>query len=174
MDEDGDYTKFHQYSATYKNQIGLSMIAGQTPMYEFSYAMNGVGRSGLCHAGRFAAAAKTFSYGYKGSVNGVNGCSPNNPYFYRFGPVVFTGGWCELSGSGDVIFATGLPGHPLPDQYGDDVFRIVGFFRQDSDAYVNWIGCDEWGNLKVHNCTSNFVYWVCYMSKDINVMELYQ
>lgn len=174
MDEDGDYTKFHQYSATYKNQIGLSMIAGQNPMYEFSYAMNGVGRSGLCHAGRFAAAAKTFSYGYKGSVNGVNGCSPNNPYFYRFGPVVFTGGWCELSGSGDVIFATGLPGHPLPDQYGDDVFRIVGFFRQDSDAYVNWIGCDEWGNLKVHNCTSNFVYWVCYMSKDINVMELYQ
>lgn len=174
MDEDGDYTKFHQYSATYKNQIGLSMIAGQTPMYEFSYAMNGVGRSGLCHAGRFAAAAKTFSYGYKGSVNGVNGCSPNNPYFYRFGPVVFTGGWCELSGSGDVIFATGLPGHPLPDQWGDDVFRIVGFFRQDSDGYVNWIGCDEWGNLKVHNCTSNFVYWVCYMSKDINVMELYQ
>ena len=174
MDEDGDYTKFHQHSATYKNQIGLSMIAGQTPMYEFSYAMNGVGRSGMCHAGRFAAAANTFSYGYKGSVNGVNGCSPNNPYFYRFGPVVFTGGWCGLSGSGDVIFATGLPGHPLPDQYGDDVFRIVGFFRQDSDAYVNWIGCDEWGNLKVHNCTSNFVYWVCYMSKDINVMELYQ
>ena len=174
MDEDGDYTKFHQYSATYKNQIGLSMIAGQTPMYEFYYAMNGVGRSGLCHAGRFAAAANAFSYGYKGSVTGVNGCSPNNPYFYRFGPVVFTGGWCGLSGSGDVVFATGLPGHALADQLGDDVFRIVGFFRQDSDAYVNWIGCDEWGNLKVHNCTSNFVYWVCYMSKDINVMELYQ